>query len=97
MLYELQTRKIISSDIGVNCPHMPRDGEYELCLQALVEDIKNLSIVLNVTNIDNSVLIDIKSEEDFNELHANVKSIMGGDMFTKIRVINFKPVKQSSF
>ncbi|MCD9485461.1 hypothetical protein GLP25_20075 [Photobacterium phosphoreum] len=85
MKYELQTRKIINSDIGINCPYMPKDGEYELCLIALLDDIKNLNVVLNATNIGSSVFIEIKEDADFQELHTNVKSIMGGDMFSKLR------------
>ena len=90
MKYILSTREIKESDLSVERPFMPEEGDYEIYLKALIEDIQNLDIVLNASISHGSITIEIKDEETFQELHANVKNILKGDMFNKLIATNFE-------
>ena len=90
MKYKLSTRKINESDLGVECPFMPEEGDYEMYFNALVEEIKNMDMTLNVSHSSDSIIIEIKNESDFQRLHSNVKDFLSGEPFCKLRTSGFE-------
>jgi hypothetical protein len=88
--YKLLTREIIDSDIGAECPFMPEEGEYEIYLTALAEDINNLNVVLNSNIEGNSIVIELEVESDFEELHDQVKLILQSEISTKLKNLGFR-------
>jgi len=55
MKFILNVRPFTDNDINLQCPFEPDVDDYEMYLNALVEDIENLDITSNVT-LNNSII-----------------------------------------
>ena len=84
MKYQLSIRKIKESDLSVNRPFMPENENYELYLLALAEDIKNLHYVSELIQSGNDLLVTIKSDSDFEQLHSYVKKLLTNQFHDKL-------------
>lgn len=92
MKYELKMREIKESDLRVECPFLPEPEDYEIHLNALVEDINNLEAVLIADRIDSTIKIEVKKNVEPEELRLDIKPFISGDRFCQYRVISFVKV-----
>ena len=90
MKYKLVTREVEDKDIGVECPFMPEDGEYELYLNSLFQLISELEIVTDASLKGKTISIEVAQNECSENLRELVKPLIQGDTFTKLRVVSFK-------
>lgn len=86
MQYQLPIRKITNSDLSINRPFMQEDEDYEMCLSALVEEIKNLAYVSELNQSGNNLIITIENESDFELLHLAVKNLLNNQFHDKLVV-----------
>ena len=86
MKYKLPIRRMVESDLSLDCRILPDHDEFEMYLSALVEDIGNLNVVIKVSfDFDTKkLIIEINSESDFPQLHSSVKSLLQNQYLCKL-------------
>lgn len=63
---------------------MPEDENYEMYLSAFVEDVENLECVTKLKTNGNDLVITIKNESDFEQLHAHVRQLLNNSFYDKL-------------
>ncbi len=86
MQYQLSIRRITESDLSVNRPFMPEYEDYEMHLDALVEDIINFEFVEELNQSGNNLVITLKNKSDFELLHLEVKNLLSNPFHDKLVV-----------
>ncbi|MFS1437427.1 hypothetical protein [Shewanella sp. 10N.286.48.A6] len=84
MQYQLSIRKVNESDLSVNRPFMPEDEDYEMYLSAFIEDVQKLECVTELITNGNGLVIAIKNESDFEQLHTAVKHLLNNSFHDKL-------------
>ena len=86
MKYKLSIRRIEESDLNVNSPYMPEEDDFEMYFSALIDDIKNIDVILNVTREADDLTIEIKEESDYTSMHSKIKELLKKqDYYTQLR------------
>ena len=73
MKYKLGVRRLGESDIGVECPVLPEPEDFQMYLNAFVEEINGLDVVVNAEPSGESIVIELESEADVPTLHRSVR------------------------
>ncbi|MUJ29737.1 hypothetical protein GNP73_17365 [Aliivibrio fischeri] len=75
MKYKLGLRPINESDIGIDCPFMPENENYDSYVSAFVEEINNLEIVKEAIESEGCAIIELENNVSLDVLRESLKSL----------------------
>lgn len=92
MKYIMTMRELGENDLRAECPFLNEKEQYEMYLDALVEDIFNLSVVSNASRVDNKIIIET-TDSAYKDLSEAMKPFVGGERCCQYRVVALSPFK----
>lgn len=93
MKFELKMRELKESDLRAECPFLPEPENYEIYLNALVEDIDQLEAVNIASRVGSTITIEVNKSIYPEELRLAIKPfISSSDRYCQYRLVSFGKV-----
>ena len=88
MKFTLEIRPLTESDLSSSTPFLPEEGDYEMYVQALSEDIAQLEGILHVTQGNACLYIETEEPLGQEELKKRIKPIFTETIMQNLRFIS---------
>lgn len=88
MKFILEIRPLTEKDLSSLAPFLPEDGDYEMYVQALSEDIAQVNGILQVTQANSCLYIETEESLSQEELKKRIKTLFTETIMQNLRFVS---------